>query len=650
MSDIQVNSFPNWRLLTGDAKNDNDAGTSSTFLHKIQNSEITVYQSAKWSKEAYLSSLELYQKLMGCEDSYIYPFIQDALHSLHHAYRLYGPENIIGSFNGGKDAAVILELMRAAHANYYHSLEDIAVEPIRPRVIYFNNELEFPQVYDFVTCTVDRYDLDMIAFEEGISFVEGLTMLVENNYPPQMRVDSKSKPFPMGFVLGTRTSDPNAGKQSIFAPSSSYMPSFMRINPILQWTYGNVWHFLRQFKLPYCSLYDEGYTSLGNVNDTFPCPSLKKIAWVDSNDSSSSSSSSYWPAYMLKDWSQERAGRAKKEKKKKVDTNSSSDEKKIERYNDNLSQCSTVASLPKHSVSSLSNEKTNEVSRSEKSDDVSSVASDDSLSNIQIQRKVGVIIIGDEILKGLTPDTNLNIAASALRDYNVPLARASIVSDSMDMIIAEIKEMEKHVDVIITSGGVGPTHDDVTIRSVSEALQCEMKFNDEMADILQIKMNGDKNKQLTDAQIKMAMIPSCSKLRYLSGEDEWPVLQCRNIFILPGVPQFFEKKVKSVAEFLATQLERTIVFKVVLSIDENSIVPILNNVVKNHSNVTFGSYPFVDHPDVKTVVTLEGNQSSDYDKDTTGVHVRVALSDLVNGLPPGSVLRVENNNDLTFSE
>lgn len=645
MLGIQMNSLPNWRQLPGDVKDDNDLGPVSTFLHKTENGEKTIYQSARWSQEVFLSSLDLYKKLMECEDSYIYPFIQDALHSLHHAYRLYGPENIIGSFNGGKDAAVILELMRAAHANYYQSLGD-TVEPIRPRVIYFNNELEFPEVYDFVTCTVERYDLDMIAFEEGISFVKGLTMLVENNYPAQMGANTEYAPFPMGFVLGTRTSDPNAGKQATFAPSSTYMPSFMRVNPILEWTYGNVWHFLRQFKLPYCSLYDEGYTSLGNVNDTFPCPSLKKIALIENDDSSSS----YWPAYMLKDWSQERAGRAKKEKKKKADP-SSSDEMKTERYNDNLSQCSTVASLPKHSISSLSNQKTNQVQHSEKSDDISSVGSDDSLSNLQTQRSVGVIIIGDEILKGLTPDTNLNIAASALREHNVPLARASIVSDSMDDIVAEIKAMEKQVDVIITSGGVGPTHDDVTIRSVSEALECEMKFNDEMADILRIKMNGgDDNKQLTDAQMKMATIPSCSKLRYLSGENEWPVLQCRNIFILPGVPQFFAKKVNSVAEFLATELERTIVFKVVLSIDENSIVPILNNVVKNHPKVTFGSYPFVNHPDVKTVVTLEGNHSSDYGKDSTGIHVRVALSDLVNGLPPGSVLRVENNNDLTFSE
>jgi FAD synthetase len=78
------------------------------------------------------------------------------------------------------------------------------------------------------------------------------------------------------------------------------MPPFLRLNPILDWNYGQVWHFLRTFQLPYCKLYDDGYTSLGTVKDTLPCPALKK-----DNDE-------YWPAYMLRDWDQERAGRISK--------------------------------------------------------------------------------------------------------------------------------------------------------------------------------------------------------------------------------------------------------------------------------------------------------------------------------------------------
>ena len=213
------------------------------------------FLDAPWSNSAYTAALEQYDNFVSCTDSYIEPFIQDALHTLDHAYRLYGPESVIGSFNGGKDAVVILELIRAAHANYYRNLAEEAedggsVEPSRPRVIYFNNKLEFPQVYDFVQTTVEKYDLDMLAFEEGVGFVGGLKMLVNQNYLHPIATSNEDVPrksHPMAFALGTRAGDPNAGKQGAFAPSSSYMPPFMRVNPILEWSYGQIWHFLRLY-------------------------------------------------------------------------------------------------------------------------------------------------------------------------------------------------------------------------------------------------------------------------------------------------------------------------------------------------------------------------------------------------------------------
>jgi FAD synthetase len=274
------------------------------------------------------------------------------------------------------------------------------------------------------------------------------------------------------------------------------------------------------------------------------------------------------------------------------------------------------------------------------------------------------LVIGNEILKGMTADTNTQAAAKALWEHNVPLAKVVVVSDDQDEIVEEILRLQHQVDVIITSGGVGPTHDDVTIKSVAAALGQEMVFDDEMAKLLIEKMNDGDGTTLSDAQLKMASLPANARLRYLSDNNEdWPFLQCRNIFILPGVPKFFCEKIETLATYLSTQLERSETYKVVLSVDEECIVRTLNNVVERHPNVTFGSYPFVDHPAVKTVVTLEGRLLRDvqsrrnssltmdpaalaeqrFSKDEMDYNVRVALDDLIDALPKGSILRVDDN-------
>jgi len=634
-------------------------------------------QRSHWSVEQFKESLDLYERLMSCKDSYVSPAIQAALNTLDHAYRLYGPSSVICSFNGGKDAVAILHLVRAAHAKHYNSTGET---PIRPRAVYFNNDDEFPGVTSFLQESVAAYDLDMIAFENGVQFSTGLEILVKNNF-----IVGTKAIFPMAFVLGTRICDPNAIGQNHFSPSSHWMPAFMRVNPVLNWNYGHIWHFLRLFKLPYCSLYDQGYTSLGTVKDTLPCPALAvNRGEEDHGDNetvitNSNNLPKFWPAYMLRDWEQERAGRIKKEKP--------NDEGNVGGYNDeknpptgkvyvrSTSGLTTVSDLRLVNGGLKNSEEVSENNATEDDCTVQSLGTDD-YNNYGEAKTVGILVVGDEILKGMTMDTNTKTAAKALRKECLKLSRAVVVSDDVHEIATEIRRLRNEVDVVVTSGGVGPTHDDVTIKGVAEALGRDLVYNEEMAKLLQIKMNHNNtkppNNDFTSAQIKMATLPSNTKLRYLST-DEWPVLQCRNIFILPGVPEFFEKKIKNVATYLSSQLERSVAYKIVLSIDEQSIVDILNNAVKNHPKVSMGSYPFVSHPEFKTVLTLEANlvdssiqefhddESSLVDrygsrnslfldrdavilsKEIRDRNVRLALDDLIMELPQGSILRVEND-------
>ncbi|KAG7342498.1 molybdopterin binding domain containing protein [Nitzschia inconspicua] len=764
-------NIPNWRTIP------KDCDDYSSYLSQ--------QQRPTWSQEQFDASLQLYNDLMNCTDSYVSPAIQSALNTLDHAYRLYGPQSVVCSFNGGKDAVVILHLLRAAHAKYYNSTTTTTnnpTRPVRPRAVYFNNDDEFQEVVDFLHDSVRRYDLDMIAFEHGVSFSEGLQILVDNNVvlsTPCINNNNNNNnnnkddddddddvntvvvpaattaitTFPMAFVLGTRSSDPNAAGQDHFSPSSHWMPPFMRVNPILRWNYGLVWHFLRLFQLPYCTLYDQGYTSLGTVKDTLPCPALavnrgdasNSHSHADTVDGVSQNLPQFWPAYMLRDWDQERAGRIKKkssssggkDSKTAASTSAAAAVTSVQpppppaassssvslssssSMTQSASGLTTVSNIRRVNVTSggmypanilpqqNNNNNNNNNDTTEEDEDaytVQSLGSDDCPNDGRAKR-VGILIVGDEILKGMTIDTNTNVAAKALRKECVQLGRVAIVSDNVDEIAKEIGRMRNEVDVIITSGGVGPTHDDVTIQGVAQALERELILHDEMADLLRKKMknqndnaqddtNGTKStatdddddipSSLTQAQVKMATLPSNAKLRYLSSQDDWPVLQCRNIFVLPGVPQFFEQKIERVAAYLSSQLERSVAYQVILSIDEAAIVDVLNQAVLDHPNVSFGSYPYVNHPEVKTVLTLEGNlvmeetnmTTNDNNNNSTRItpngsasrnsimwdrdavilpkavrdqNVRLALDDLLRKLPKGSILRVENEDETPFT-
>jgi FAD synthetase len=216
--------------------------------------------------------------------------IDHSIKILEDALRVFGPDAVYASFNGGKDACVILHLLRAAR--HAHAVKSSNRE--KPKCIYFDASDDFGEVRTFVrdTCEALSDELAVEPVAPDVGYVDGLKKLV-----------SDAKPRALAFVLGTRQGDPNCGDQKPFEPSSEWMPAFMRVNPILDWSYGDVWSFLRTFDLPYCSLYDEGYTSLGSVSSTKRNPALL-------------SNEEYKPAFMLEDWSLERAGRVEKPRKK----------------------------------------------------------------------------------------------------------------------------------------------------------------------------------------------------------------------------------------------------------------------------------------------------------------------------------------------
>ena len=350
------------------------------------------------------SALGLYHALKrGAEvDSQLGRALKRGLGVLTDALRLYGAE-IVCSFNGGKDAVVILHLMRAAVAGY----NEQTGKSVQLRVIFFEMEDEFPEVDAFVRETIERYNLIRTSYA-GVGFAQGLRECIAEH-------GSKA------FVLGTRGGDPNAKGQEDFAPSSDWMPPFMRVNPILHWDYSDVWAFLRGYELPYCTLYADGYTSLGKMSLTRRNPALLR---PDGN---------YGPAWELVDGALERDGRVSAPKAANADAHPHPNP-------------SPHARIPAESAA--------------------------------------LLIIGDEILRGSASDGNTLVAARRLRAAGCALLRVSVVRDEIDEIAEEVRRLCSAHDIVLTSGGVGPTHDDVTIKGVAAALGMSIRHNEQMAAIV----------------------------------------------------------------------------------------------------------------------------------------------------------------------
>ncbi len=214
-----------------------------------------------------------------------------ALDTLDAALRLYGPGRLAVAFNGGKDATVVLHLTRASIAHWARET-DVPAPPVS--CLYLPPgapATDFPELVSFVRETVQKFKLSAQEVPGGMKKAIG-----------QFQADRDL----VSFVMGTRRNDPFAEDLEHFSPSSAGWPPFMRVNPIIEWEYGDVWQFLRDFEIPYCELYDHGYTSIGSVQSTAPNPALRVVEDEQVR---------YRPAWTLEDPALERAGRSTNFKK-----------------------------------------------------------------------------------------------------------------------------------------------------------------------------------------------------------------------------------------------------------------------------------------------------------------------------------------------
>ncbi|XP_038701621.1 uncharacterized protein LOC119998373 isoform X1 [Tripterygium wilfordii] len=403
--------------------------------------------------------MEIHNAVKESDDRRLKTKYNNAVYVIQRVLALYSIEEVAFSFNGGKDSTVLLHLLRAGY--YLHnkekSLSNGDLENFPIRIIYFESPSAFPEINSFTHDTATTYGLEMEIIT--LDFKSGLEDLL------------KAKPI-RAIFLGVRIGDPTAVGQEQFSPSSPGWPPFMRVNPILDWSYRDIWSFILTCKVTYCGLYDQGYTSIGSIYDTVP----NKLLCISH---SSSCGGKYKPAYLLSNGRLERAGRTKK------------------------------------SAPSAGRTPVGEVM-----DGV------DSHKNIMLT--ASVITVGDEILSGSVGD-DLGLAlCQKLHSIGWTVSQAAVVQNDIDSVAEEVERQKSANDMVFVFGGVGQLHSDVTLAGVAKAcgvrLAPDEEFEEYLRHLIGDHCTGDRN--------EMAQLPE--GITELLDHEKLPVplIKCQNVIIL----------------------------------------------------------------------------------------------------------------------
>jgi molybdenum cofactor synthesis domain-containing protein len=237
----------------------------------------------------------------------------------------------------------------------------------------------------------------------------------------------------------------------------------------------------------------------------------------------------------------------------------------------------------------------------------------------------GLLVIGNEILSGKVVDTNSPFLAGELREMGVDLERILVIPDVVDTIAEETRRMSDAYDHVFTSGGIGPTHDDVTMEAVAQAFGRSLVLDDQIC----ARIERTQKEPLNDAMKKMAYMPEGASV--IDVSDLWfPVIVLENVHILPGIPQLFEKKFHSIRDrFAGVPIHLTRIF---VTRHESEIAEDLHALLREFSELMLGSYPRIGEPDYRVMLTLE-SRDPDY--------LKRAAESLCARLPREVILRVE---------
>ena len=201
--------------------------------------------------------------------------------------------------------------------------------------------------------------------------------------------------------------------------------------------------------------------------------------------------------------------------------------------------------------------------------------------------KAALIIIGNEILSGRTKDKNLAYLAEWLNEIGIQLYEVRVIRDDEKEIIDCVNLLRKKYDYVFTTGGIGPTHDDITTESIAKAFNVELETNPEALKILQ---SYYKEGELNEARLKMTLLPKGAEL-VENPVTKAPGFKMENVFVMAGIPSIMQGMLEGAKAFLKIGNKMTSK-SIDVFMPESYVAEELSKMQDNYPEVEIGSYPF----------------------------------------------------------
>jgi molybdenum cofactor synthesis domain-containing protein len=201
----------------------------------------------------------------------------------------------------------------------------------------------------------------------------------------------------------------------------------------------------------------------------------------------------------------------------------------------------------------------------------------------------GLLVIGDEILSGRTKDKNIGYIAEYLTNIGIDLKEVRVVADDEHAIVEALNALRNRYDYVFTTGGIGPTHDDITAECVAKAFGVPIDYDPRAVAILKERFQGS---ELNEARMRMTRIPAGADL-IRNKVSAAPGFRIGNVFVMAGVPAIMQAMLDAIAPTLETGA-RMLSETIRADTREGDIGTQLGEIAKAHPQVSIGSYPFFD--------------------------------------------------------